>query len=180
MAEVIILALDLATVTGFVRTNPQSDRPIGWSVRLRDKGTPIVHASRKLGPMLSELIRLHQVDLVAYEAPLPAGAARKHEQTGTSELLHGLAHCVEAITACWQVRCVSIHQQTWRKHFLGTARPDDPKGDCKRLCRTLGWWEAGDWDDNTADAAGVWAWATGTFAGKAAAVQMAGPLFSGA
>jgi len=174
----IILAMDLATVTGFALTQVGSDKPKGWSLRLRDQGTPIVSASRRLAPMLSALIKNSQVHLVVYEAPLPAGAARRHETTGTAELLHGLAHCVEGVTACWGVRCVSIHQQTWRKHFLGEARPDDPKAACVKMCKTVGWWEAGEWDHNTADAAGCWSWAVGKFTGRAAAAQMAGPLFT--
>ena len=177
-----LLCLDLATVTGVVK-GVVGSTPYGWAVRLRDADDPHRLASRRLALLISQECRHFKPDLVVYEAPISLQAAHKiarHIQAGTVELLHGLAHCVEGVAACYGIDSVGVRPQTARKalglNTRGKTGPEQKKM-VRDVCRRLGWWEES-WDLNVCDAAALFFWASNEFGGRGAH-QLPGPLFDG-
>lgn len=108
------------------------------------------------------LLVVEAPDLVAFEAPLMTTRAKGKgggivSNIESTRMLMGLAFLTETVAAGRKVHAIEANIQAWRKLFLGHGRPADPKGDCVRMCRLLGW-DVGDSHDR-ADACGVWAYA---------------------
>lgn len=106
---------------------------------------------------LCNVIRTHEPQLIAYEAPVMGN--RGGGMTMNMEVafvLIGLAFLTETIAASYKIRCVRAHVATVRKHLLGTGRPDNPKQAVMERCKLLGLDVA---NHDIADAAATWAWA---------------------
>lgn len=147
-----ILALDI------------SGKATGWAVGdatapprtgiIKARGDSRGRTGLALMAALRDVLVTERPGLVVYEAPLLM--ANRAAAAATAHMLIGLAMCAEVACAARDVKCESVSIQTWRKEFLGTGRPDDPKAASIAMCQSLGWEVQG--DDNRADACGVWAW----------------------
>ena len=152
----MIVALDVATLTGVAVGNPGSV-PKAWSVSLGKPGNDDSKFSGAL-VLTHTLIEAHRPRLLAIEAPVGGPKA--------SHLLIGLAACIRGVA---ENRGVEVHAypiNSIRKHFMGRAlaKRDYPalsvyaakkamKGEVMQRCRLLGWQVS---DDNAADAAALW------------------------
>jgi hypothetical protein len=188
-----VLALDLSSRVGFAvdAIGGAADAPPVTGVwRLPGLDAEIVGASyAKLVPLIDAAIVAHDVDLVAFEAPLPpstsGGGAPKAAWVAMAQ--QGLAAVTEMAALLmpgeddrgqpyWVrrpgVEVVQVHVQTVRKHFVGSGRPENPKAAVKARCRQLGWPVI---DDNSADACAVWAFVKAMRAGLR--LSTAAPLF---
>lgn len=159
----IILALDLASVTGVAVGSP-GGKPTAWSVDLGKAKSEDLRFSQAL-VLTHKLIEHHKPDLIVLEAPV--GGPK------TSHFLVGLVACVRGCAFNRRVRIESYNIAAIRKHFVGghvtsaayghlpqnkrkNAARAAGKNAVMQRCHQLGW-EAG--DDNAADAAALWDYA---------------------
>jgi hypothetical protein len=156
----IILALDLASVTGIAVGSPGGN-PNAWSIDLGAGKSEDFRFSQAL-VYTHRLIERHKPDLLAIEAPV--GGPK------TSHFLVGLVACVRGCAFNRKVRIESYNIAAIRKHFVGghvtsaaykhldpKRRKNEARKAGKNLvmsrCRQLGWDAE---DDNAADAAALW------------------------
>lgn len=188
-----VLALDLSSKVGFAVDaidGGEDAAPHAGVWRLPGLDAEIVGQSyAKLVPLIDAAIVAHQVDLVAFEAPLPpstsGGGAPKAAWVAMAQ--QGLAAVAEMAALLmpgendrgqftWVKRpgidVVQVHVQTVRKHFVGSGRPENPKAAVMARCRQLGWHVV---DDNAGDACAVWAFVKAMRAGRR--FSTAAPLF---
>lgn len=163
MAPLIVVALDIASVTGVAVGSPGRS-PKAWSVELgKVRGSEDARFSKAL-VLTHELIERHRPDLIAVEAAIGGKFA--------SAFLIGVVACVRGVAANRGVPVRSYTSGSVRKHFLGRAlaKRDFPslkpaaatraiKGEVIARCRLLGWEVA---DDNAADACALWDFACAT------------------
>lgn len=159
----IILALDLASVTGIAVGLP-GGAPTAWSFDL-GAGRSEDHRFSQALVLTHKLIERHKPDLLAIEAPV--GGPK------TSHFLVGLVACVRGCAFNRKVRIESYNIAAIRKHFVGghvtsaaykhldpKRRKNEARKAGKNLvmnrCRQLGWQCD---DDNAADAAALWDYA---------------------
>lgn len=156
----VILALDVATVTGFAFGKVGSI-PTSGSVRLKSPDDESGRACRKLGIWLRDQFTLTKPDLVVVEAPLNIGGVISNP--ATISLLHRLVGGVETICGPYGVRCASVNVQTVRRHFIGKGRPPNPKQEVLERCKQLGWIDKTSKDHDRADALALWDYAQAKF-----------------
>jgi hypothetical protein len=166
-----VLALDLATRSGFAVDGPNTCPPIAGTYTLASKGSARGLSFLRFSEWLYEMIGAHDVGLVAYEAPI-FGNVPMNKNTGT--LLIGLGAMCEMMATSRNVAYFSAHIQTVRAHFVGAGRPAKPKEAVMGRCRMLGWDVP---DHNAADAAAVWAYTKARF-DKGFRLEAATPLFA--
>lgn len=152
----IIVALDLATVSGIAIGSP-GGKPRAFSVDLGKAKSEDSRFSKAL-TLTHQLIIDHKPDLIVIEAPV--GGPK------TSHFLVGLVACVRGCCFNRGVPLESHSIAAIRKHFLGghvtsahykhlperarkAAARKDGKDAVMNRCRALGWQAA---DDNAADA----------------------------
>lgn len=172
-----VLALDLATVTGWAVDRPDgSGVPLTGTVACRhvdnDFGTAYVALER----FIVDAVSVHQITHLAFEAPLVmAGRAGAKVQTNVNTVrkLLGLAAVAELVGTRLGLQVYEANVQTVKKHFAGTGRAT--KDDIKARCRLLGWPIK---DDNAADAAALWSYAKSLFDRSWA--PRSTPMFAGA
>lgn len=153
-----ILALDLATVTGFAR-GPVHGQPQCGSVQLAARGASPgaigAGLTRWLGRLLSEEPK---PDVLVYEEPLPFGVKLGKRNAHSDRILSGLCFLAHTIAFCrgvFDVRTASTPDV--RRHFIGTnCVRQEAKMYTVRKCRSLGWLESA--DDDAADAAALWSY----------------------
>ena len=175
----LIMSLDLATKTGFCISDTSASKPTrSGSIRLKDGEDEPERAFRKLGIWLRDQFSVEMPDLVVCEAPVNLGAFvesapesergfRFRTNPSTVYLLSGLVAVTFGICGPYGVRCVKANVQTVRKHFVGVARPPDPKKVVIARCQQLRWVDATCRDDNQCDALAAWSWAAGNFGSRA-------------
>lgn len=158
-----ILALDVASKTGVAFGRP-GEVPRLQTVDFRVKDDLPGTYGRAVEWMATRLCD-EPPDLVVIERTVPpsgAFGATNHDTTMTTIGMFGI---FAGIVRCKSIRLELAPINTWKKHFLGTAKLK--RAEAKRAaverCRLLGW-DAG--DDNQADAAGIWDWAGQTFMGR--------------
>ncbi len=146
-----ILALDLATKTGWAYGKPDKRGPTAFG-SLKFKGErPAIY--RELRRWLSDWIRA-QPGLIVFESAAPPIWMLGRTRFATTKLLIGMCEHVEEL--CYEriELCDAMTSQV-RAHFLGTNRIKRPEA--KRLtiarCEKLGWHVA---NDNEADACALW------------------------
>jgi hypothetical protein len=157
----IILALDLASVTGIAVGSP-GGAPTAWSVDL-GAGRSEDHRFSQALVLTHKLIEAHKPDLLAIEAPIGGKT--------TSHFLVGLVACVRGYAHNRKVRVVRKEVAEIRKHFLGghitsahykhiknprqakEAARNAGKAAVMQRCKALGW-DAQDYD--AADACALW------------------------
>lgn len=158
-----ILALDVATKTG-AAYGPADGIPTSWSWKLKTPDDIPTKAARQLGIELRDFLGSSKVELIVIEAPIAPGAL-SHTNGNTIRLLHGLSMVVHGIAGPYGIRCIEANVQTVRKHFLGAARPENPKAHVLQRCKALGWLDVDCKDDNRADALSLWSFAAAQHGG---------------
>jgi hypothetical protein len=155
-----LMALDIAVKLGFA-IGEAGTTPRSGSVRLKSPEDDPSRACRRFGIWLRDEFSLRIPDLVIIEAPVNIGAFIDWKDDGrkpmfrsnpqTISLLHRLIGGVETLCGPYGVRCVSANVQTVRKHFLGAARPSEPKKAVVARCHQLGLMPRDCKDDNRGD-----------------------------
>lgn len=151
----MVLALDLATVTGFCCGEPGKDFPHYGSVRFGSDGCSRKALFGSALRWLNEFLATHRPTVVSFEEPLHFGLRRGRSQAGNDELAYGLPAIVQAV--CFLRAIYDVEQRRTidiRRHFLG----DNPKREIAKRetierCRSLGFTVT---DDNAADAVALW------------------------
>lgn len=113
-------------------------------------------------------------DLIAIEAPIMATWGKTNAQT--TAITRGLYAIFTGIAKCKGIPLIRAEIGTWRKYFLGNGQlpGKEAKAQCLRLCAQLGW-DAPTHD--SAEAAGIWCWASSVAAPQSA--HRIEPLFIG-
>lgn len=150
--------------TGFALGGLESPRPRTGVMRLSDN---LDHAITALRAGIFNLCKFAKVTDVYIEAPLER-VDREHS-VQSFYVLVSLAAVGREAAGALKLRCKTIDAPRWRRTFLGTAHPNDPKSAACRRCDELGWiYETHD----AAEAAGMWfhgmkqihpAWSPGQF-----------------
>lgn len=152
-----VLALDLATVTGWALWQPELERPFFGAMRLPGGTNDVGAQVEALRAFLQEKHDLYKFTDIVFEDQLIPG----NVNSSTARRLMGLAAIVEWFCFVNKIRCWSIELSTWRKHFIGRGsgfkrsktKPfaylagEDPKEMAIRKCEEFGW------HTNVADAA---------------------------
>lgn len=154
----MILALDIATVSGWAAGSP-GDKPQMGSVRLLGRGADDGAIGAAMCDWLADMITVHQPKLVAFEAPLQRG---QHSGQAAGLITIGLVMMVKVV--CWrrEVKCQPFHVSTVRANTVGHGHAKKPE--------VAAWCIAQDWkvplisgepDLDATDAAALWAYACG-------------------
>lgn len=149
-----VLALDLATTTGWALYQPGLERPFFGAERLPGGPNDVGEPCYRLRQLLTEKHDLfHFTDIVFEDQFIPTQV-----NSSTARRLMGLAAEVEtfcyarAVTHREKIRCYSVELQKWRKHFIGRgggfkrSKPggpylagEDPKELAIQKCAEFGW-----------------------------------------
>ena len=149
-----ILALDIATVTGWAFGAPGSV-PRAGTIRWADVGSSNAAVGCGVLRWVSDFTKLNKVDAVYFEAPFDPRVMGKKTNFNTTRLLVGLPFLIETL---FEAKGIEIIREASvgdvRKHFLGKApRGDEGKAQVQLRCRQLGWkFDSAD----AADALAVW------------------------
>lgn len=136
------------SLCGFTWRPPSRDLPVGYTGFAFQK-------------FLYRFAEENGVEMYVYEAPHVGGSGGGIIMNeNTTIALIGMAFSVEVIGASLRIPVKRGHVGTWRKHFLGHGRPENPKQAALDRCRLLGWKVDG---VDAAEAAGLFAWAKGKF-----------------
>lgn len=149
----MLLALDLATTTGFAVGDPAVYRPLtplevasqGGNAKPYSGAQRIGAKNAEIGPFgveyedwLGDMIAVHMVDRIVFEAPWIGGQTSQD----TARKLMGLACWTESVACRKGVPWVfEANNASVRKHFTGVGRGDRSR--LKRLtieaCQLRGW-----------------------------------------
>lgn len=133
-----ILALDLATKTGWALLDPRTpDRPFLGTVDCSGPPGEIGRAAEALRVFLADRHAMHGgLVHVVYEAQHIAGRVNAN----TAERLYGLATMAEWFAFKVNAECYKLHIGTWRKHAFGTGhmKRAEAKDRAMLECRALG------------------------------------------
>lgn len=153
-----ILALDIATTTGWARWDAGLNRPHAGEKKLESKDEARRFA--EFGQWLRAKIVADQIEYLAIEEAVPQRNGLTTQSTLL--LLHGLRAVALAQAASINIPIMEVNTQEWRQHFLGqrTAPKTVPKNkrsewwkkQCLKRCDELGWTVKG---HNAADALGI-------------------------
>jgi hypothetical protein len=151
-----VLALDLATKTGWAYGQPDSV-PKSGSLRFAREGASMAAHLVGCRKWLRDFIAVNATRLVVFEAPLTPDLMRGRTNIATIRLLIGLAAVVEE---CLYGRGIDVREarvSDVRAHFLGSnhRKRDAAKLATKDVCTRLGWQAV---DDNAADALALWSY----------------------
>ena len=155
----IVLALDLALITGFA-IGPSDGTPRSGSIKIGGEGMHTGDRGCAFQRFMLDLIKVERPDLIAYEAPL--SAKRGNTNADSTLVLFGLAWQTPTIATAKGIPFMPCHLGQVRAYFLGHGRPvksDDVEKAVKRACLTRGWAPK---DHNAADALAVWEYAVAT------------------
>lgn len=148
-----LLALDLATVTGYAVGDPElherltaleaygrgdNAKPFSGSHRIAPPGTPLGVFCIRYEDWLGDMLLVHQATHVVFEAPWVGG---KTSQDVARKLM-GLAILTETVATRAKVPWIrEANNASVRKHFIGKGRGD--RKTLKRLtieaCQNRGW-----------------------------------------
>jgi hypothetical protein len=155
-----LLALDIATVTGYARGPVGPAAPTCGSVRFAKPGASQLAICGRALEWAIETIRDPLPDVVAIEDLLPP-----HVTRGKSNVDHDLlAHLHGVILGvCFMRGVYQVHKHpvmTIRRHFidLSVCGKGQGKGMVQDKCKQLGWLAEG---DDAADACAVWSYQCG-------------------
>jgi hypothetical protein len=158
----LILALDIATITGFARGRV-GETPIAGSVSFSKKGATNSTNNMVFGNALrwlSDLLRVEpRPDVVILEAMLPPGAMLNQTSRAVRDRLaglHGVMRAVAHLRGIPQIAEASVGDV--RAHFIfdRMAKRETAKRETIRQCEMMGWKAA---NDHEADALALWSYA---------------------
>lgn len=162
-----VLALDVATKTGWAIGNTSDNRPVSSTQRIAPPGSSAGFLFLNFAKWLTDLMKVDRPDIVFFEAPLdPRWVKSGRTNMQTVRRLMTMAGLVEMVCegrGIYDVREADVPDV--RHHFLGTR---SMKGErAKRMtlnkCHTLGWEPV---DDNAADALALWSYGVSTIKGN--------------
>lgn len=126
MTRPIIMALDLASRTGFaVGEVGQKHQPHSGSVRFAAGGASRETVFANALTWFSEVLRVHQPDVLIWEAPLPTSFNRGKTTANVTALLYGLPAIVGAVAyllKVYDMRTAEVRDV--RRHFIWKAHGD--------------------------------------------------------
>lgn len=163
---VLIMALDLATVTGYA-VGRAGDVPRSGSVRLRALDQERGVAPFNLGCFLRDRFVIDKPDLLAVEDMLDPQAQRSAAAVIDQIMLHGV---VEFMARVNRVALRKVHRATLLKHFTGSGKPRPRavgKRDVIQAARAYGLVPPDCRDEDRCDAVAVWDWACANVGGVA-------------
>jgi crossover junction endodeoxyribonuclease RuvC len=132
----MILALDLATITGYALGDHEGIKLSG-ARRMPDTGADLYRFGSAFRHWLTTGLERHRPDRVAFEQPILS----KETQLVTCRKLYGLAYHTELICGDLAIPCGEVNMSDWRKHFLGKGYPrkrKDVKAAVMARCRDRG------------------------------------------
>lgn len=164
-----VLALDLATTTGWAAHSTGMGRPFFGSLDLSGPAGEVGEPALALWNFLLDQHSMHNFTHVVYEAQHVAvtapkkGEPRRQINIDTVNKLVALAGTVEMFTAaCRRANgpgsrlpaTFKAHIGTWRKHFIGHGSLSKAiaKQRCIAACEEFGW---DTFDHNAAEACGI-------------------------
>jgi hypothetical protein len=158
-----ILALDLATVSGWARGCVGDHGPRCGTLAFSPKGESSENAvfGRAL-PLFQRLLHDDPTpDLVILEAMLPPAAMKGRTSRAVRDRLaglHGIARAVAYHRGIYRIETATVSDV--RAHFLSDRglRRASAKREVTAVCQRLGWTVA---NDNEADACALWSYACG-------------------
>ena len=153
-----ILALDLATVSGWARGCVGDAAPACSSLRFGKPGASqnaiLYHCKTWI---VSQLDPEPRPDVLAIEALLPTSFVRGRTNKSTNELLAGMHGIVRAEAYERGIYRIEAHPvNAIRAHFIdmNVCARGEAKMYVVRKCKSLGWLETA--DEDAADAAALW------------------------
>jgi hypothetical protein len=173
-----ILALDLATITGWARGRV-GETPTSGSIRFGTReasdGAVFGHAIGWFSKLLEAQPR---PDIIVLESMLPPGAKVGHTNSSTRDRLAGLHAIVRGVAhirgeGAIELACYSVGDI--RHHFIGerSLKRAQAKQAILTRCAMLGWQAV---DNNAADALAAWSFAC-SIIDPAQAIKVS-PLFN--
>jgi hypothetical protein len=170
-----ILALDLASRTGWACGFPDDARPCAGSVRFARPGVSLGAIYAGCRQWLADFVVADpNVRLIVFEAPMAPQHMAGFTTAHVIRILIGLCAVVEefAYARGYDVREAKVSDV--REHFLGRNRlkRKEAKSSTIEACHRLGWSPA---DDNAADALALWHYQASIFDPKLA--LQTSPLF---
>jgi len=170
-----ILALDLASRTGWAVGDPADPTPRSGSVRLASSGASLGAVYAGCRQWLVDFVAAEpDIRLIVFEAPMAPQHMAGFTTAHIMRLLIGLCAIAEEFghSRGYDVREAKVSDV--REHFIGTNRIK--RKDAKPLtienCRRLGWAPV---DDNAADALALWHYQASIF--DPALSMQTSPLF---
>lgn len=151
-----ILALDMASTVGFAVDGAKIVPPLTGTYRLYSGGQALGTAFYLFQGWLYDMIEQHEVELLAFEAPIMT----RTDNTTLIQLLFGLSTCAMAMAGAHRIRYQPADIQKTRRHFIGNGRAPEPKPAVMARCHQLGW-TPHNYDES--DACAVWDWAKANF-----------------
>ena len=153
----MVLALDLATVTGWALGRPGDDKPRSGTVRFASKGASQDAIAAGALRWLIAFTKDNPFDQLVIEQEVRKKESWK-SSTDADDITRGLIFLARAVAFERGVyRPTFAPVNTVRKFFLGdgSLERDIAKSRTVERCRLLGWAPE---DDNAADALAIWAW----------------------
>jgi hypothetical protein len=139
-----VLALDLSIKsTGWALWDETQERPAHGAWKLGEGLEWRARAFCRLQRQMMDLHRLGHIDRVFYEQPLNPALLNRANNPAVPAALIGLAMHVESFCEATAIRCIDVHQATWRRHWLGKMPRGTKSANLKSMslerCRMLGW-----------------------------------------
>lgn len=161
-----VLALDLATVTGWAVYSSGMSRPFSGHIKLPPNPEVVGPAALKLWEFLNDQHKMHRFTHIGFEAQHIAARPPKLDENGKKVSKGGidinviykliaLGGITEMFAAAAGIHCYKVPIATWRKFFLGKGSGFNraaAKQMCLSRCEQLGWDTL---DDNAAEALGI-------------------------
>ena len=176
MTSQLVLALDIATTTGFAWNRVDIAVPICGSIRFGNVRTPPAEIFGRAIAWADQYFRDLKPDIVIVEALLPPQAMLGETSRQVRDRLCGLqAIMLGAAHNAGAGEIVTATVGDVRSHFIGTRvlKRAQAKAAVMDKCASLGWTVA---NDNEGDAAAAWSYATSLIDPRLA--LRGSPLFS--
>jgi hypothetical protein len=150
----IVLALDLASVTGWACGEP-GGTPAHGSIRFASTGASHEAIFASALKWMSDKVTFYAPAMVVWEAPMPTSFSRGNSNVNTTTLLYGLPAVIGAVAylrGIYDIR--KADTKDVRNHFIGSnPKRAKAKPMVVRQCQAQGWQVS---DDNEADALATW------------------------
>lgn len=151
-----ILALDLASKTGWAVGYPADEKPRSGSVRFAREGAAMGAVFAGCRQWLNDFLATeNDVKLVVFEAPMVPQHMAGRTSAEIIRVLIGLCAIVEELTYARGYDVREARVSDVRNHFIGSNRHKrkEAKSLTAEACYRLGWRPT---DDNAADALALW------------------------
>jgi len=174
MSDPLILALDLARVTGWALGRVYDRTPQSGAIVLTRPAASAGLLLRQYRYWLIEMMGKHRPDVIVFESPmLPMHMSGRTNATTIRNLI-GLCAVTEESTYQTGIDVREARVADVRRHFLGSVRIKRTAAKAMTIaaCRRLGWEPK---DDNAADALALWHYQASIFEPKLS--MQTAPLF---